>query len=131
VRASTGKAAPAASPRLALLSRGEGADPAAAIASGVRTTEKGDRLARRQARPQPKAVVVPVEPDIARWALQNAALPQAMPKQDPTRYAYNVVSTAPRAVYTAGFQRGELADDANRFTGKAVNFLSVAKFGED
>jgi hypothetical protein len=43
-------------------------------------------------------------------------------------FAYNIVRTAPRAVYTAGFQQGDQAADANRFSGKAVKFLSVARF---
>ena len=42
--------------------------------------------------------------------------------------AYNVVRTAPREVYTAGFQQASQEADANRFSGKAVTFLSVARF---
>jgi hypothetical protein len=43
-------------------------------------------------------------------------------------YAYNIVRTAPLEVYTAGFQQGEGQSDINRFTGKAVKFLQVARF---
>ena len=43
-------------------------------------------------------------------------------------FAQNIVRTAPMEVYTAGFQSAANAGDPNRFTGKAVEFLSVAKF---
>ena len=38
------------------------------------------------------------------------------------------MTTAPREVYTAGFQQEDQAAVANRFSGKAVTFLSVARF---
>ena len=39
--------------------------------------------------------------------------------------------TAPREVYTAGFQAETKVADANRFTGKAVEFLSLARFDQN
>ena len=44
------------------------------------------------------------------------------------RYAYNIVHTPPTEVYTVGFQADDQLADANRFTGNAVKFLSVARF---
>lgn len=120
-----------ASQRLALLSRQTGTDPAAALASGVRTTAKDDRPVAGEARPAPKSVAVPVQQEIARWALKTGAVTQPVAKSEAARLAYNVVSTAPRAVYTTGFQHGDLGKEAQRFTGKAVTFLSVAKFGTE
>ena len=43
--------------------------------------------------------------------------------------AHNV-RTAPTEVYTVGFQNGDAMASANRFTGSAVKFLSVAKFAK-
>ena len=36
--------------------------------------------------------------------------------------------TAPTTVYTAGFQQSLPVANANKFTGKAVTFLQIAKF---
>ncbi|CAH2396434.1 hypothetical protein MES5069_1320012 [Mesorhizobium escarrei] len=44
------------------------------------------------------------------------------------RLAYNFVRTAPSAVYNARFQSDNHMADANRFTGNAVRFPSVARF---
>ncbi|QPC91035.1 DUF882 domain-containing protein [Mesorhizobium sp. INR15] len=119
----------AASPRGAVVARPAGSDPASAIGAGVKTTRKESRATTRDLKPGPKAVVVAAAPQAARWALssgENVATVSS-PTTAP-RYAYNLVHTAPSEVYTAGFQADNQMADANKFTGNAVKFLSVARF---
>lgn len=122
----------AASPRKAIASRAAGSDPAAAIGAGVKTTRKEARASARDLKPGPKAVVVSAEPSAARWALHSSDYVATV--SDATtgpRYAYNLVRTAPTEVYTHGFQSDEEMANANRFTGSAVKFMSVARFAGD
>lgn len=119
----------AASPRKAVASRAAGSDPAAAIGAGVKTTRKEGRASAADLKPEPKAVVVSAQPSAARWALHSADYVATV--SDATtgpRYAYNLVRTAPTEVYTNGFQNGDEMANANRFTGTAVKFMSVARF---
>ncbi|SIT57060.1 conserved hypothetical protein [Mesorhizobium prunaredense] len=119
----------AASPREAVFARPAGSDPAAAIGTGVKTTRKAARATARDLKPGPKSVVIAAEPTAARWALNSgenvATVSSATTAQ---RYAYNIVHTPPTEVYTVGFQADDQLADANRFTGNAVKFLSVARF---
>ncbi|WP_419694622.1 DUF882 domain-containing protein [Mesorhizobium muleiense] len=119
----------AASPREAVFARPAGSDPTAAIGTGVKTTRKAARATARDLKPGPKSVVVAAEPTAARWALNSgenvATVSSATTAQ---RYAYNIVHTPPTEVYTVGFQADDQLADANRFTGNAVKFLSVARF---
>ncbi|RWM30706.1 DUF882 domain-containing protein [Mesorhizobium sp.] len=119
----------AASPREAIAARPAGTDPAQAIGAGVKTTRKEARASTSDLRPGPKAMVVATPPQAARWALGSGE--NIATVSDPTtapRYAYNMVHTPPSEVYTAGFQADAQMPDANRFTGNAVKFLSVARF---
>ncbi|MHA6641518.1 DUF882 domain-containing protein [Mesorhizobium sp. A623] len=119
----------AASPRVAIASRPSGSDPASAIGAGVKTTRKEARASARDLKPEPKAIVVSAEPKAARWALHSADYVATVSDSTTApRYAYNLVRTAPSEVYTNGFQSGNEMADANRFTGNAVKFLSVARF---
>jgi len=97
---------------------------------GVRTTRKTARATAEDVRPDRKSRVKSAEPTAARWVLGKDSNAPAAPKGATTpSIAYNAVVTAPRTVYTAGFKKpGEAIPDANRFTGKAVEFLSVARF---
>ncbi|MBX3598100.1 MAG: DUF882 domain-containing protein [Rhizobiaceae bacterium] len=99
-------------------------------AKTVRTTAKSGRVtATPSAKPAPKQpVVVAAAPQSARWALDEDYVKQPSGKIAAPSFAQNIVRTAPMEVYTAGFQPSAKAKDANRFTGKAVEFLSVAKF---
>jgi uncharacterized protein YcbK (DUF882 family) len=106
----------------------DGADPIATLAAGARTTAKGARPSRQDSRPDPRPVVVPIENEVARWAMQSGHQTRLSPKPDGRAFAFNTIKSAPTTVYTAGFQSGARAPDASRFTGKAVTFLSVAKF---
>ncbi len=119
----------AASPRKAVASRADGSDPASAIGAGVKTTRKEARTSARDLKPEPKAIVVSAQPNAARWALHGADYGVTVTDSaNAPRYAYNVVRTAPTEVYTNGFQGGDEMANANRFTGNAVKFMSVARF---
>jgi hypothetical protein len=119
-------ASTAASLRSALVEAG--ADPAAAVKTGVRTTSKAARPAVRDGKPDRKPVVIAAQPHYARWALDSEYVANNTKGTKAPSYAYQIVTTAPREVYTAGFQQDDQSAVANRFSGKAVTFLSVARF---
>ncbi len=119
----------AASPRQAVVARPAGSDPAAAIGAGVKTTRKEAKPTARDLKPEAKPMVVAAAPQAARWALASGETISTV--SSPTtapRYAYNAMHTRPSEVYTAGFQPDNQVPDANRFSGNAVKFLSVARF---
>ena len=119
----------AASPRFAVTTRPTGSDPAAAIGAGVKTTRKEARASLRDIKPEPKAVVVAAAPGAAGWVLRSGDYVAAVADSPMApRFAYNLVRTAPSEVYTNGFQPENQMEVANRFTGSAVKFLSVARF---
>ena len=105
-----------------------GADRAAAVKTGVRTTAKAARPAANDGKPDRKPVVVAAQPHAARWAFDTDSVANNTKGTTAPSYAYQIVTTAPREVYTAGFQQEDQAAVANRFSGKAVTFLSVARF---
>ncbi|MFN3766041.1 MAG: DUF882 domain-containing protein [Aliihoeflea sp.] len=115
------------SPRAALIARAEGTSPMHAIESGVRTTAKlgkpkaGDAQARRSRN-------VEASPAVARWALEPGRVEQVQTGTIAPSFAYNIVRTPPAQIYTAGFQQSDVQPDASRFSGKAVQFMSVARF---
>jgi len=94
----------------------------------VKTTQKSARPNRASSKPDPKPVVVAAQPQDARWAIDKTYVTKSSNGTKAPSYAYNIVRTAPLEVYTAGFQRGDDQSDINRFTGKAVKFLQVARF---
>ncbi len=104
------------------------AQPAEQPASAVKTTRKAARAARTDGKPNRKSLVVAAQPQAARWVLNKEYVATAATETKAPSFAYNAVVTAPREVYTAGFQKGDQYAEANRFTGKAVKFLSVARF---
>ncbi|RWO45461.1 MAG: DUF882 domain-containing protein [Mesorhizobium sp.] len=119
----------AASPRDAVVARPVGSDPAAAIGAGVKTTRKESRATARDLKPGPKAMVVAAAPQAARWALTSGEhVATVSSATTAPGYAYSIVHTPPSEVYTAGFQPSSQVADANRFTGNAVKFMSVARF---
>ncbi|RUM97501.1 DUF882 domain-containing protein [Pseudaminobacter arsenicus] len=117
-----------ATPRDAVVQRAPGSDPVAAMGSGVKTTRKAARASADDSKPDRKPVVVAAQPQAARWVLHTDYVKNASAGTKAPSFAYNLVRTAPREVYTAGFQAGNQMADANRFSGKAVEFLSVARF---
>ncbi|MDH4988198.1 DUF882 domain-containing protein [Aminobacter anthyllidis] len=118
-----------ATPKAAITTASAGTDPAAAVGGNVKTTRKSARPLAQEAKPEPKAVVVAAAPDAARWALRSGEqVTTVTTNTKAPGFAYNMVRTAPKEVYTAGFQQGNQAADAHRFSGSAVKFLSVARF---
>jgi uncharacterized protein YcbK (DUF882 family) len=102
--------------------------PAAVANEPVKTTRKDARPDRTNPKPTPRPVVVAAQPTSARWALDKNYVSAKSKGTKAPSFAYNVVRTAPLEVYTAGFQQGGDGGDVNRFTGKAVKFLTVARF---
>jgi hypothetical protein len=119
--------APAASQRQVLIAA-SGDQPEAALSTGVRTTEKAAKPGPDDRRPDPRTVLVPIPEQVARWALNPA--PTEMEKRGTRAPSFAIahLRSAPQMVYTAGFDRGAGQVNASRFTGKAVTFLSVARF---
>ncbi|MEP6564207.1 MAG: DUF882 domain-containing protein [Mesorhizobium sp.] len=117
------------SPRSAISALPAGSDPATAIGDGVKTTPKEARATAGDPKHNPRSVAVAAAPQAARWALGSGEkIATVSSATTAPRYAYNIVHTAPSEVYTAGFQLDSQMADANRFTGGAVRFLSVARF---
>ncbi|MBS3650391.1 DUF882 domain-containing protein [Pseudaminobacter sp. 19-2017] len=116
----------AASPKRAIA---DGLDPQAVAALGVRTTPKLARPTAQDAKPDRKTRVKAAEPQAARWVINKDYVLNASQNTTAPSFAYNVVVTAPREVYTAGFMKGdEGVANANRFSGKAVTFMPVTRF---
>ncbi|MGY6706974.1 MAG: DUF882 domain-containing protein [Rhizobiaceae bacterium] len=118
----------AASPRRTIMAREEGVDAVAALDSGVRTTRKSGRpsvqdIRARNRRPN----VMPVEAESARWAFETASISTVTNGTRAPSFAQSALTSTPQTVYTAGFQQAA-AGDTNRFSGQAVQFMSVARF---
>ncbi|QND68764.1 DUF882 domain-containing protein [Mesorhizobium loti] len=120
----------AASPRNAIAARPAGSDPVLATSTGVKTTGKESRATAGDPQHGHRAaVVLAAAPQAARWALNSGEnVATVSSATTAPRYAYNIVHTPPSEVYTAGFLPDNQMADANRFTGNAVKFLSVARF---
>ncbi len=105
-----------------------------ALANPV-TTRKGNRPTAASAAGQPQRSSIRTEPKltetiISKWALARERV-KAMPTPDSSarHFVSSQLRAAPKVVYADGFARdgGELPH--NQFTGSAVNFISVARFG--
>lgn len=115
-----------ATPRDALM--GSEGDPVAAVKAGPTTTSKSARPSAVDAKPEPRPVQVSIKSGIVNRAFANTLLMPRPAQPDGKAFAVNSLRQAPSEVYTAGFQQVARAPDAKRFTGKAVTFMSVAKF---
>ena len=116
-----------ASPRDAL--RGQDGDPVAAIVAGPATTPKSAKPVSSDSRPDPKPISVPVQTATVTRALASTSkLTQPRNVPDGKAFAVSTLRSAPSEVYTAGFQQVASAPDQQRFSGKAVTFMPVAKF---
>ncbi len=120
--------APAASQRLALLS-GDGQQ--SALATGVKTTSKAAKPRPGDSRPDPRGVLVPIPNQLARWAISPAPTRMEDRRTVAPSFAMAHVRSAPKMVLTEGFAKNAGQANADRFTGKAVTFLSVARFGSN
>ena len=102
-------------------------DPVATLDSGVVTTTKSSKPRRQTAQAHnPKAI--PVSSDLSDRALSAEQVAETSPNVEPAVLRNETMRTAPTTVYTAGFQQNLPVADANKFTGKAVTFLQIAKF---
>ncbi|PHP67249.1 hypothetical protein CSC94_09400 [Zhengella mangrovi] len=98
----------------------------AAVLGGVRTTRKEGRATAEMAKPDPRPVVRPIQPDDARWALAAAASVQPLQARDAR--VGETLRAKPQEVIAVGFSPDLGQQNHNRFTGKAVSFLSVVRF---
>lgn len=119
----------AASPRAALLQKDSGISPEMLVSGSVPTTpEKGPRPGPQDAGGARKPMVLPTTATLASRMLSREPMleavlpPPAVPAFSP------VIAAAPKAVYTTGFRRDLDVADARQFSGRAVTFLSLAKF---
>ncbi len=115
-----------ASPRNAL--RGNTGDPVAALNAGPATTPKSPRPMSGDSKPDPKPVQVPIKSGLVDRTFSHTLFVQQPSPPDGKAFAVSSLRQAPSEVYTAGFQQVARAPDPQRFTGKAVTFMSVAKF---
>lgn len=94
--------------------------------SGIRTTAKAPRPQPGSTKQNSQAKVVPLDQTLVRWAFRRDVDVNSAGGTT-NGEAYNVVWSAPETVYTVGFQQNPDVNP-NRFTGKAVTFMSVARF---
>lgn len=113
-----------ASPRQAILASGGNVETA--IRSSVNTAPKQARpSARDAAAAMPKAHVVPIDADVRSWAIHGKDATGG--KAGRLAEARREIRTAPTSVIAQGFVQ-DPQPDPRRFSGKAVSFLSVARF---
>jgi hypothetical protein len=120
----------AASPRMAIMEREAGTDVMAALDSGVRTTTRAARLSQQDIRARERrAKVRPItEVEFARRTLDANAIATVTDGTRAPSFAQGAIRSTPATVYTAGFQQSDV-HDTRRFSGQAVQFMAVARFG--
>lgn len=126
--AETGERTVASSPREFILASIEPIDPLEAVASDIQTTEKSGKPVATDQKPERRVMIVPLPENLSRRAFTKTHIARARGYARAPSFVFNLVGLAPREVYTAGFSRTARIDNPYRFTGKAVQFLSVAKF---
>jgi uncharacterized protein YcbK (DUF882 family) len=110
-----------------LLASEQDIDPVAVADTGVKTTGKGAKPKAGEGRKARKLVAVPVTKDIGQFALTKEPVTENGKDVAAVTYNQESVWQAPTEVYVAGFST-EAPQNVNKFSGKAVNFLKVAKF---
>jgi uncharacterized protein YcbK (DUF882 family) len=114
-------AEPDASLRAAMLD-----DGAESLKSAVKTTSKGSKPKSSDAKPAMKTVAKTPTPKVGKFALSTEPVKIANQPIAP-EYAQALIRAAPSEVLVVGFTNdGPL--NADKFSGKAVNFLRVARF---
>ena len=94
----------------------------------ARTTTKVGRSDRPAAKTAANSVVQPADA-ATEVAMSNEPVAKVVPVSNPV-LRNDAMRKAPTVVYTAGFQKDLPAGNANRFTGNAVTFMSIAKFSK-
>jgi uncharacterized protein YcbK (DUF882 family) len=102
-------------------------DPTAMLDSGVMTTAKKAKPHRQTAQDQ-SAKAILVSSDVPDRALSAEQVAETAPAVVPAVLRNSSMRKAPTTVYTAGFQQNLPVADAQKFTGKAVTFMQIAKF---
>ncbi len=110
-----------------LLKQQDGIDPEIVADTGVKTTNKGSKPKAADAKKARKLVVVPVTEDLGKFALTKEPVTKNGNELVALTRNQESVWTAPTEVYVAGFS-ADAPQNVNTFSGKAVNFLKVAKF---
>lgn len=123
--AQVASAAPQPSLRKTML-EAKGGDPVAMLDSGVVTTAKASKPRRQAAHEAPKAMQV--ASDLPERALSSEQVAETAPAVTPAVLRNETMRMAPTTVYVAGFQQNMPVANANKFTGKAVTFMQIAKF---
>jgi len=124
----TASLAPVAAPVQPAARAKQPASVGKAVDTGVRTTAKGARRVAKASSAKPRAVVQPAAVHNAEMAMSSESMAQKAPITNPV-LRNDALRSAPAMVYTAGFQQGDLPSErANKFSGNAVTFLTVAKF---
>ncbi len=95
------------------------------VDSGVRVAPKMAKPESADVMPETGPVVVPVSKDKAIWAFRASHVPDI---KSTSTLAQSAIRAQPTTVYKLGFGDVPNESDAHRFTGKAVTFLSIAKF---
>jgi uncharacterized protein YcbK (DUF882 family) len=112
----------------------EGDSLAARMAGAFQATPlKGGRPTEADATRNSNRGVVRTEPKltermISRWAIGQDRLAQVSKPVASPRFVSKELRASPDMVYTTGFSAENV--DSDRFTGTAVNFLSVARFAK-
>ena len=102
--------------------------PMKIVTTDAKSTRKAARATKLDRKAPPASIVLPAQPSDARWAFDSDYVAKGKAGSSAPSFAYNIVRTAPREVYANGFQPGGKQLDANKFSGKAVAFLPVARF---
>jgi uncharacterized protein YcbK (DUF882 family) len=107
----------------------------ASLSASVAASRKGDRPTAVAAAEQPQRTSIRTEPKltdtiISKWALaQDRVKKMATPPGIPRKFVGAQLRAAPTVVYANGFAPGGGDLPHNQFTGSAVNFITVARFG--
>lgn len=110
-----------------LLAQHDGIDPETVADTGVKTTDKGSKPKAADAKKARKPVRVPVTEELGKFALTKEPVTKNGKELVALTRNQESVWTAPTEVYVAGFS-ADAPQNVNTFSGKAVNFLKVAKF---
>ena len=102
-------------------------DPVAAALPETKTTAKSAKPIAADSKPAAQPRVKPVRGEDSTVALLKNGIALVPNAAKAPNFA-SVAMRKPQAVYTTGFTTEVASADTSRFTGKAVQFLSIAKF---
>lgn len=103
-------------------------EPVKIVTTDTKSTRKAARATKLDRKAPSASIVLPAQPSDARWAFDEDYVAKGKGGNSAPSFAYNIVRTAPREVYANGFQPDGKELQANKFSGKAVAFLPVARF---